>query len=326
MKKILALVSFLSVLAACTTQPSTNTNTASNTNSATAKSAAPSADEMFAKEADEMFAKEKAAWDTLKQKDYDAFGNMLASDYIEVTDEGVFDKAGIIAVVKDFVPTDITFSDWKMLPIDNDAVILTYKLTLKGLEKGKEIQPGPQHAAAVWVNRDGKWLAFCFQQTPAKDTPPPPPANTSKAEKTAASPAAKAPETGPKLGESGLSPDPIANEKIVWDFFKSKNLDAFAAVLDPAFVEIESNMVMDKATAVKGADFDTSQLELSEWKSAKLDNDAALVTYLVTPKDPKMNQERHTTIWANRGGKWVALLHIGTPVMKPMAPSEMKKM
>jgi len=309
MKKILALVSFLLVVAACTTQPSTNTNTASNTNSATAKSAAPSADEMF--------AKEKAAWDTLKQKDYDAFGNMLASDYIEVTDEGVFDKAGIIAVVKDFVPTDITFSDWKMLPIDNDAVILTYNLTLKGLEKGKEIQPGPQHAAAVWVNRDGKWLASCFQQTPAKDTPPPPPANTSKAEKTAASPAAKAPETGP---------DPIANEKIVWDFFKSKNLDAFAAVLDPAFVEIESNMVMDKATAVKGADFDTSQLELSEWKSAKLDNDAALVTYLVTPKDPKMSQERHTTIWANRGGKWVALLHIGTPVMKPMTPSEMKKM
>jgi len=309
MKKILALVSFLLLAAACTTQPSTNMSTNSNANTTVSKSAAPS-------EAD-MIVKEKAAWDTIKKKDYTAFGDLLASDYIEVTDEGVFDKAGIIAVVKDFVPTDITFSDWKMLPIDNDAVILTYNLTLKGLEKGKEIQPGPQHAAAVWVNRDGKWLAFCFQQTPAKDTPPPPAANTSKAEKTAASPAAKAPETGP---------DPIANEKIVWDFFKSKNLDAFAAVLDPAFVEIESNMVMDKATAVKGADFDTSQLELSEWKSAKLDNDAALATYLVARKDPKMSQERHTTIWANRGGKWVALLHIGTPVMKPMTPSEMKKM
>ncbi len=277
---------------------------------AKSKSAAPSADEMF--------AKEKAAWDTLKQKDYDAFGNMLASDYIEVTNEGVVDKAGIIAIVKDFVPTAITYSDWKMLPIDNDAVILTYDLTLKALEKGKETQPGPQHAAAVWVNRDGKWLAFYFQQTPVKDTPPPPPANTDKAEKAAASPAAKAPETGP---------DPIANEKIVWDFFKSKNLDAFAAVLDPAFVEIESNMVMDKAAAVKGADFDTSQIELSEWKAVKLDNDAALVTYLLTPKGPKMGgQERHTTIWANRGGKWVALLHIGTAVMKPMSPSEMKKM
>ena len=93
MKKILALVSFLLVVAACTTQPSTNTNTASNTNSATAKSAAPSADEMF--------AKEKAAWDTLKQKDYDAFGNMLASDYIEVTDEGVIVYERPAGVYKD---------------------------------------------------------------------------------------------------------------------------------------------------------------------------------------------------------------------------------
>ena len=51
-----------------------------------------------------MTAKEKAAWDTLKKKDFDAFGNMLASDYIEVGDDGVFDKAGIIADLKDSQP------------------------------------------------------------------------------------------------------------------------------------------------------------------------------------------------------------------------------
>src|ERR1700692_2403154 len=108
MKKILALVSLLLIAAACTNQPTTNTNMASNTNTAPMKSVAPSADDMF--------AKEKAAWDTLKTKDYDAFGNMLASDYIEVTDEGVLDKAGSVADVKDFNLTDATFSDWKMIP------------------------------------------------------------------------------------------------------------------------------------------------------------------------------------------------------------------
>ena len=96
-----------------------------------------------------------------------------------------------------------------------------------------------------------------------------------------------------------------------------------AAVLDPAFVELEGNAVYDKAAAVKGADFDTSQIELTEWKAAKLDNDAALVTYLITSKDSKMDSERHTTIWANRNGKWVALLHVGTPVAKPAPKSEM---
>ena len=314
MKKILALLCLLVVAAACGNQPSTNTGTAPNGNTAAPKSAAPS-------EAD-MIAKEKSAWDTIKKKDYDAFGNLLASDYIEVTDQKVFDKPGILADLKDFNLTDATFSDWKMLPIDNDAVILTYQTTLTATYKGEAVPPGPYRSAGVWVNRDGKWLGFYYQQTPVKTMPPPPAQSpspsASKAAMAAASPAAKPAETGP---------DPIANEKIVWDTFKSKNYDAFAALLDPAFVEIEAYAVYDKGGAVKGAsEFDATKFELSEWKSAKLDNDAALVTYLVKPTDPKMDQERHTSIWANRGGKWVALLHVGTPVAKPAAKSEMKKM
>jgi hypothetical protein len=307
MKKILALVSFLLVVAACTNQPTTNMGN-SNANTTAAKMAAPS-------EAD-IIAKEKAAWDTLKKKDYAAFGDLLASDYIEVTDQGVMDKAGIVADVKDFIPTDVTFSDWKMLPVDNDAVILTYNVTVKATYKGKDIPPGPYRAAAAWVSRDGKWQAFYYQQTPVKTMPPPPPPTSSspspsKTEKSAATPLAKPAEAGP---------DPIADDKIVWDAFKSKNYDAFAALLDPAFMELESTGVYDKAGAVKGAaEFDATKFELSEWKSAKLDSDAALVTYLVKPMDPKFDQERHTSIWANRNGKWVALLHVGTPVAKPEA-------
>ena len=311
MKKILALVSFLLVAAACTNQPTMNPSTNSNANMTAAKTAAPS-------EAD-IIAKEKAAWDTLKKKDYAAFGDLLASDYIEVTDDGIFDKAGIVADVKDFIPTDVTFSDWKMLPIDNDAVILTYSLTVKATYKGKDLPPGPYRAAAAWVNRDGKWLGFYYQQTPVKAMPPPPPAaSPSKPEKAPATPPVKPGETGP---------DPVANEKIVWETFKTKNYDAFAAVLDPTFVELESTGVYDKAGAVKTvAEFDATKFELTEWKAAKLDDDAALATYLVKPTDPKGDQERHTTIWAKRSGKWVALLHVGTPVAKPMSKSEMKKM
>src|SRR5882724_9872903 len=166
MKKILAFVSVLIVAAACTNQPTTNTNMASNTNTAPMKAAAPS-------EAD-MIVKEKAAWDTLKKKDYAAFGDLLASDYIEVTDDGVFDKPGIIADVKNFDLTDATFSDWKMTSIDNDAVILTYQTTLKATYKGAEVPPGPYRSAAAWVNRDGKWLDFYYQQTVIKTMPPPP--------------------------------------------------------------------------------------------------------------------------------------------------------
>ena len=71
---------------------------------------------------------------------------------------------------------------------------------------------------------------------------------------------------------------------------------------------------------------DASQFELSEWKSAKLDSDAALVTYLVKPKNPKWDTARHTSIWAHRNGKWVALLHMGTPIAKPGAKPSATKM
>ena len=311
MKKLLALVSFLVVAAACTTEPTTNTNMASNANTTTTKSAAPSEAEII--------AKEKAAWDTIKKKDYDAFGNLLASDYIEITDAGVFDKATILARIKDFDLTDATFSGWKMLPINNDAVILTYDTTLKGIYKGAAVPPGPYHSAAAWVNRDGKWQGFFYQQTLAKTSPPPPPpvASATKPEKAAASPAAKPGETGP---------DPIADEKLVWDAIKSKNYDAFGAYLASDSIELEADGVYDKPGSVKSVTmFDASKFELSEWKSAKLNSDAALVTYLMTPPAaPNMGPERHTTIWANRGGKWLAVLHIGTPVAKPAAKSDAK--
>jgi hypothetical protein len=200
-----------------------------------------------------------------------------------------------------------------MLSVNNDAAILTYQVTLKGKFKGNDVPPGPYRAAAAWVNRDGKWQAFFYQQTAIKIEPTPaatPAPSASKLEKAAPSPAAKPADTGP---------DPIANEKIVWELFRAGNADGFAALLDPAFVELEATAVYGKAEAIKIAGFDFTQFEESEWKSAKLNDGAALVTYLVKSKDPKMDPERHTTIWANRGGKWLGILHIGTPLAKPAA-------
>jgi hypothetical protein len=302
------------VAAACTTEPSTNTNMASNANTAVSKSTAPS-------EAD-VIAKEKAVWETLKKKDLNAFGNMLASDYIEVEDDGVYDKAGIVAYVKDLNITDTAFSDWKMLPIDNDAVILTYSTNMKAAYKGEAVPAGPYRSASAWVNRDGKWQSIFYQQTLAKTapaktaTPSPPPAKTSQPAKAAASPAAKPAVTGS---------DPIANEKMVWDALKSKNYDAFGAFLAPDCVEIEADAVYDKAGSIKSVrGFDASKTALSNWKAVKLDNDAALVTYMVKMPGMDPDQERHTTIWVNRGSKWMALLHVGTPVAKPAAKSAAK--
>ena len=302
MKKILVLVSLLVLAVACAAPP-TNREAApsANANTAAVRSSAPLT------EADAI-AKEKQIWDTIQKKDYDAFGNMLTDDFIEVTSEAVYDKAGSITGVKGFEPSEVTFADWKFVPIDKDASVITYTVNIKGKFNGQELPPTSIRASSAWVNRDGKWLGIYHQGSDVMKMPPPPPAPASKA-KAAASPA-----SAPALAET--TSDPIANEKAVWAALKTKNADGFASYLAPEFIEVESSGVYDKAGSVKAVQLiDLSKADLSEFKSIKIDDDASIVTYTVKIPGAKPESERHTTIWVKRNGKWWALFHQGTPVM-----------
>jgi hypothetical protein len=309
MKKTFLLIAVLILTGACATPPPANRE------AAPAAAASPAVVAMT--EADAI-AKEKAIWDTIKNKDWDAFGNMLADDQLEVTGEVVLDKAASIASVKKFEPTEVVFSDWKFLSIDKDAFIVIYTANTKGKYDGKEFEPVSARASSAWVNRAGKWLAIYHQECPVKP-PMPMPVSKGKAAPSPTSTPAAAPATGP---------DPGANDRIVWDLFKAKNYDAFASLLASDLIEVEPDAVYDKAGAVKGVSmFDASKAVLSDFKSVNLDDDAALTTYTVKgdgiPDAPL--GVRHSSIWVKRGGKWVGLFHHGgTKVVKP-APAASPK-
>jgi len=115
----------------------------------------------------------------------------------------------------------------------------------------------------------------------------------------------------------------VADEKIVWDLFKSKNYEAFGALLAPEFLEVEPDGYYDKAGSVKGVStFDASKSMLSDFKTSNIDANSSLVTYVVKDPGYAPKGERHTTIWVNRGGKWMGLFHHGgTPVEAPPAAS-----
>ncbi len=310
MKKTFALVSLLVFALACAAPP-TNDVATTNRNANTAPPAS-----LAMTEADAI-AKEKAIWDTIKVKDYEAFGSMLANDMIEVIDDGVHDKAAAIAGVKDYEPSEVVFSDWKYLPIDKDAFIVVYTANTKGKMKGKEFGPLAARASSAWVNRDGKWVAIFHQECPVK--PPMTPAATPA---TSPKPTAS-PSTAPVAAVT-TGPDPIANEKIVWDLFKSKNYDAFADLLAADFMEVEPDNVYDKAASVKGVSmFNASKAVLSDFKTVNIDADAAIVTYSVANPGVSPGPERHSSIWVNRNGKWMGLFHHGgTPVGKaPATPA-----
>ena len=303
MKKLFVLIAALVMAVACA-QPPTNRDVTSNANSTPAKAEAPAITEADA------IAKEKAIWDTIKVKDYDGFAAMLDTDSIEVTSsEGTLTKSGSTAMVKDFEPSEITFSDWKFMSIDKDAWIVTYTVTVKGKYKGQDFPSTSARGSSAWAWRDGKWAAVYHQECDVQKTPAPP-ATTAKA---TASPA-----TTPAAFTA--SSDVVANEKAIWDFLKNKQFDAFADQLSPDSIEVEANGVFDKAGTVAGVKtFDASKSSLSEFKTLSIDADAALVTYLLTNPGMKPETERHTTIWANRNGRWMAVFHHGTPVTAPMS-------
>ncbi len=304
MKKIFLITFALMFVAACAAPPpakapDTNRNSVSET-------APPAISETDA------IAKEKAVWDAIKAKDYDAFADMLASDQLEVLDDGVHDKAASVAGVKQFEPSELTFSDWKFLPIDKGAFIVAYTVAMKGKFQGKEFPPSSVRGSSAWIYRDKKWVAIYHQECPAKPAPAPTASSTAK---PAASPAEQPVATVPGA-------DVIANEKAVWDLLKSKNYDGFASMLASDQLEVEPGGFYDKAATVKGVSmFDASKAVLSDWQSVKINDKAALVTYTVKGPGFVSEGERHSTIWANRDGKWAALFHHGgTPARTPTPP------
>lgn len=310
MKKFLILM--VAIVATACTAPTTTTNrddTNRNGSGATGVSAPLT-------EADAI-AKERQIWETFDKQDYNAFANMMDEQAIYVTADGVYDKIATIKSVNGFMPKDVVFSDWKFLAIDKDLAVVTYKINYTGTANGQTIPPQSMYASTAWINRNGKWLAIYHQDTDVLKGPPPPPLAT----KTAT------PSPAPAGTPGTTSSNVEANEKMVWDALRVKNYEAFASFLAPEQIEVEPNAVNDKAASVKGVQaIDFSKTELSEWKTVKFDDDAAMVTYTARFPGMKPERERHTTIWANRGGKWMAMLHQGTPSIPipPPAPAASK--
>jgi hypothetical protein len=315
MKKTLPFLLAALIFSACGS-PSTNREATTSTNAN--KPAEPAAAALT--EADAV-AKEKELWQQISKQNMEAFGAALADDQIYVTDDGVHDKASTIKSVTGFVPSDVTFSDWKFISAAKDVAVTTYKTVVKGTMNGQPLTGGPSYSSSVWVNRGGKWLAVFHQDSQVVQPPPAPAAKP--APKPSASPSAsKAAASTPP----STTADAEANEKAVWAALNAKKSDVFASFLSPDFIEVEAYGVSDRAASVKQTEqFDFSKSSLSDWKTVKVSNDASIVTYVAHFPGQKPDTEYHSTLWVNRDGKWLAVLHHGTPKAPPAPPATATK-
>src|ERR1700754_3967710 len=124
MKRLIALAALLCAASACTTTENANTGAnANNTNAAPTATATPAG----VSQAD-IEAKEKQAWDAVKTKNADAFGALAAEDFIYISDDGIYDKAGTIKGIQAGSTGEAVLSNFKFLPIDADAAAITYEV------------------------------------------------------------------------------------------------------------------------------------------------------------------------------------------------------
>lgn len=306
MKRVLIVTVLLFVASACATQGPANSTTPANTtaNTNASNSNMPASTSSTAISEADLIAREKQVWEVIKKKDWDGFAALLTDDQVYVGSQGPQDKKasvdGLRNAFKDATITDLSFTDFKTLTLDKDAAIVTYTITAKGMMDGKELPPAPQRNTSIWANRGGKWLIVFHQDTDiAKDSQP----------ATTGAPSTAKPVTG------STEADPIAREKQVWEAIKKKDWDSFSSMLADDQMEVNASGVYDKAGTVNGLrQSNLPEMSLSDFKTTKIDDDASVVTYTVKAMDEqgKAQAEHASSVWVNRGGKWVAVFHQGT--------------
>jgi len=108
---------------------------------------------------------EKLAWEAAKKKDKAALAKLLAEDFTEVIDDGVFDKVGILAYLDNVQLLSYSPGNFKAKKITPDVVLLIFQVTEDGKYKGHDFH-AENNVASLWAKRDGKWQNVHFQETP----------------------------------------------------------------------------------------------------------------------------------------------------------------
>jgi hypothetical protein len=116
----------------------------------------------------------------------------------------------------------------------------------------------------------------------------------------------------------------IAKEKQVLDAIKKKDAAGFKALVSDDAIVVGPQGTMTGGDAGKmlfSPDYSMVSATIDDPKVTMIDKDAAIITYKVTGTETYKGQSKtetaySTSVWANRGGKWVAVFHQETSVQQ----------
>ena len=115
-----------------------------------------------------LIAQTHAVAQAQKSKDADTLKRLLTDDFQQVGSEGrLHDKDDFIGDAKDGKLTYYTLYGLKVLPVDENAAIVTCDAIIHGTEGDNVLVPHYQHLSFIWVKQGDQWR-LRFQQATAK--------------------------------------------------------------------------------------------------------------------------------------------------------------
>ena len=119
----------------------------------------------------------------------------------------------------------------------------------------------------------------------------------------------------PAMSKKALERKLVASEKSLWEAFKNKKPDVFNKTLTADGFQIDASGMTAKADIAKGmSECDIKDYSLSDFKLTSIGASAALLTYKGTQHGTCGGQAvpetvYASTVWVDRGGKWMAQFH-----------------
>ena len=107
-------------------------------------------------EKEAIMAAEKDAWQNIKDKKFDLFQKMLATDFRGVYASGINKADKELTSVRTLDFKSFALGEMDVVFIDKDAAMVTYQVTIQGTEGGKDIS-GKANAASIWKKDGNDW-------------------------------------------------------------------------------------------------------------------------------------------------------------------------
>jgi hypothetical protein len=121
---------------------------------------------------------ERQVLEAWKTQNVRTLQSLLRDDYVEIAGAGpnLASKMEVLKILARTRITDYSMSDVHLLPLNPNAAVLTYKLTLKLQLGAQEYFANPAYVSSTWVRQDSSWLSVFRQWTPlSKEAIAPPP-------------------------------------------------------------------------------------------------------------------------------------------------------